>query len=362
MCAGTAAFDGEHFLSRGLGSFLGYQLLKDKICRDCNGRFGRELEEVFLRVSPVAVLREMAGLEGRKKHQKKPIFQERTRGHGPVKLIGTGAQGETPILWEPVGRTDGRPLRQIVFREPNGMVRPVPLPSKVQSKASLIDFLANEKLTGMQPIEFYPDPDDPAGFQKMDKLCAEVFGVKASRRLVEGGTPVNTRYDFAVPREYRRAVAKIGFHFFIKAFPEVTGFESEFNEIKRLIYVGGDPTRFVTEQVQQVPEAFLPLKSWAHVLYADWGQDYMRARIQLFAGLQLAGSQAGAKIKVTSGRGEEIFTDTVTAPLTWVIHLGKNRSGQRLGTRIQAFAAYAARRNGLDGEVRDIRVNGRDEF
>src|SRR5712671_1508930 len=111
MCTGSAALDDEHYLSRGLGNFRGYELLKNKICRDCNGRFGRELEDILLHVGPVAALREMVGLEGRKKHRKKPIFQETTRGYGPIKLVGSGAEGEHPILWEAVKGRDGRPLR-----------------------------------------------------------------------------------------------------------------------------------------------------------------------------------------------------------------------------------------------------------
>ena len=356
MCSGGAALDDEHYLSRGLGNFRGYELLREKICRDCNGRFGRELEDIFLHVGPVAALREMARLEGRKGHRKKPIFHEPTRGYGPIQLIGSGPEGESEILWEPVKGTDGRPLRQIVFRDRNGKILPIALPKRVQSKDGLIDLLASEKASDLKPVEIYPDPDDPDGFEKMASLCAEVFGLRATNRTISGGSQVNARYDFPPPPEYRRAIAKIGFHFFLTAFPELSGLESEFNEIKRLIYLGGDPTRFVTEKTQVLPAQLSPVTTWIHLLCADWEQDYLRARVQLFAGFRLPASKRGIKLKVITGDGREILTDTVAAPLIWVVHLAKNRSRQCLGTRSQAFVAYGSRRGGYDGEVRNLTV------
>lgn len=357
MCAGSASLTKEHFLSQGLGKFRGYEELDDKVCRDCNGHFS-SLEDILLHLGPVGFWRDRAGVKGQKKHRHKSIYEERTHGHEPITLIGAGAEKGSSIIFRPLEGADGRPMRQIVFEEADGGKRPVLLPKSVQSEDSLRRFLADHNLLGTEAPEFLPDPTDPGDYERMAAICQSVFGRHYSKRS-SGGAMVNTRYDFPPPPEYRRAIAKIGFHTFLKFFPEASGFEKEFDEIKRLIHLGGDrdPTRFVSEATQPMPAELLPIEAWAHVLYADWDEIYLKARIQLFAGLRLPGSGAGSKMKVSVG-DKEIVADSVESPLMWIVHLGRNPSpGHTLGTRAQAFVGYRACCDGCDGEVRNIQAS-----
>jgi hypothetical protein len=74
LCPGSAPFNSEHWFSRGLGNFRGFEELKEKICQDCNNLFGRELEDIFLHSGPEALFREIAGGNfGRKSHEKQNI-------------------------------------------------------------------------------------------------------------------------------------------------------------------------------------------------------------------------------------------------------------------------------------------------
>ena len=98
------------------------------------------------------------------------------------------------------------------------------------------------------------------------------------------------------------------------------------------------PPRFVSEATQPMPAELLPIEAWAHVLYADWDEIYLKARIQLFAGLRLPGSGAGSKMKVSVG-DKEIVADSVESPLMWIVHLrseslaGTHAGNQSAGVR-----------------------------
>jgi hypothetical protein len=50
----------EHRFPRGLGKFRGYKEPKEKICNDCNGRFGVELEDVFLHCGPTSSIADIS--------------------------------------------------------------------------------------------------------------------------------------------------------------------------------------------------------------------------------------------------------------------------------------------------------------
>lgn len=89
-----------------------------------------------------------------------------------------------------------------------------------------------------------------------------------------------------VSREYARAIAKIGFHFFIQYFPRFTGFEREFDAIRRFIYLG----EIDVERVTTVPDNFVrnlqhaTLRRWGHLLSAQADENGVEARMQFFAG------------------------------------------------------------------------------
>jgi hypothetical protein len=92
----------------------------------------------------------------------------------------------------------------------------------------------------------------------------------------------------SISDKYLRAIAKVGFHFFLKYFPHFTGLESELNDIKRYIYEGKADRSIV----RPVDEPFLRdlqqrgarLNKWAHLLSAESKETGIEARMQFFAG------------------------------------------------------------------------------
>jgi hypothetical protein len=89
-CHEVKVMSEEHYLSEGLGRFRNFESLDDRICRDCNSRCG-ECEEQFLRTSDVAILRNMLGVEGKKKRKNRKainVFMRGSAGLGPIEVLG----------------------------------------------------------------------------------------------------------------------------------------------------------------------------------------------------------------------------------------------------------------------------------
>jgi hypothetical protein len=59
------AMSAEHYLSEGLGTFAGCELLTGRVCRPCNTRIGDQTELQFLRSGQVGFFRWLLGIEGK---------------------------------------------------------------------------------------------------------------------------------------------------------------------------------------------------------------------------------------------------------------------------------------------------------
>jgi hypothetical protein len=88
---------------------------------------------------------------------------------------------------------------------------------------------------------------------------------------------------------YVQAMSKIAFHFVLAHF-HFTGFEPEFDDLKRFIYFGTGASRArIVEEVilpQLVPEE-ARLRQWSHILTAEFNSDGFFSRMQFFAGPRL---------------------------------------------------------------------------
>ncbi len=347
LCDGRARLNREHPLPRGLGNFCGQELLKEKICVNCNRCNG--LDDQLLHLGPVALLRRLTGIEG----GRRDIFYKSSYGHDPLVVTGAATPEEKPVRLEVQQGNEGLPLRHINFRNSSGETRVLPLPRELNSIERLQEYLSRSDLRDFRPVEFYPDSNDPDDFQRIADLCQQSYGRRFDKVRVDTGGVINAATQFAPPSAYRRAIAKIAFHFFLKVFPEATGFEIEFNEIKRLIIRGGNPLQFVLERRGKIPHSLHSLGPWAHILYADWGMDFLVTRVQLFAGFILPTSGVGLSWD-SHLDGTIVTTDTACNPLTWVVHLGRNPIPKSsLGTRATAFVAMRGLRD-FDGRAFDI--------
>jgi hypothetical protein len=237
LCDGTSPLSKrEHYLPRGLGNFRDDPRLVAKICDGCQARFAK-LEDIFLHNSPEAFFREMVGHLGRKHHRKKNIFYEPTMGISPLTIVGKHPNEEFEILWEPVGEGRCSPLKQIVVVGAEGSLR-LPFRPGVWTIETIQRLMRKSKIGQIRDAMFVSN--DPSETDEVQRLCAELVPAGSDRDvpLPPEGAQMEGQMLAMVSSEYLRAIAKIGFHFFLQYFPRFTGFEREFDAIKRFIYQG----------------------------------------------------------------------------------------------------------------------------
>lgn len=121
-------------------------------------------------------------------------------------------------------------------------------------------------------------------------------------------------------------------------FPQFTGFEPEFNEIKRYIYSGESDK----ERVKPTPEQFVlnlrnaTLQQWGHLLSAQADESGIEARLQFFAGPPVQ-------------------------PIIWKIEIGKNPSNFSQGV-CQAFIYYDDLNGEYQGERHELLPVGPEAY
>jgi hypothetical protein len=353
LCAGSAPFNSEHWFSRGLGNFRGFEELKEKICEDCNNLFGRELEDIFLHSGPEALFREMAGGNlGRKSHEKQNIFARGANKHPPVQVIGEDPDAKRDIMWEVGHNSEAKPQRQIVLVGPHGEVELIRLGAEPGSFHSGVpDLLKQKRDAGFKAERFFGDSEED--LRQIDALCSEIFSTEAAILQVgEPGQVIRARSAFMLSPAYFRALAKVGFHAFLFFYPNLTGLEPEFDSIKRFIYKGEEPNQFVWASTDPLISA-ADLATPAHAIACDWNQNSLDTRIQLFAGLEsgmriIAAAQGRAQVMTRQG------------DLVWVVRLGRNPSRLIFEDRRGAvFKYFKEPEGGHHGEIAELRGAGR---
>jgi hypothetical protein len=298
LCPGTSPLHPkEHYLPAGLGNFDGDVRLKDYICYDCQRRFS-QLEEVFLRNGTEAFFRKILGVQGRKKNSPKNIFVEPTLGLPPLTVKALHPASQHELLWEMRSDTEAYLMHQLVLRKDDGTLVHVPIrPGKIAHDLEAL----NSQWRDLQLLVCI------AGGSNEEEL-QQVIGEKLSQMPdapldVPEGHQIEGQMNAAISLPYVRAIAKIAFHYVLAMF-QFSGFESEFDEIKRFIYHGtGEPPARIVEDVilpEVVPE-HARLKQWSHILTAEFNKDGFFARMHFFAGPRLK-------------------------PFTWRVRLGANPS------------------------------------
>jgi hypothetical protein len=295
LCPGKAPLSkNEHYLPRALGNFKNNEPLVDRICDDCQ-KVCSKLEDVFAHNSSEAFFREMVGRVGRKKHkQKKSIFYEPTHGIPPLGMLGRYPGHNFEILWELIpdpanlGTRQCAPMSQLVLISKNGG-RTLRLPFR-QGKwtpGKIRQIAKSQGVTGEQIVAIANSDEEYLEIKALTDALAPQGKELDAAQLVTG---VGVAGEMKVPISelYLRAIAKVGFHFLLKYFSSFTGFEPEFDEVKRFIHAGKTDRPIV----RPVEEPFLRdlqqkgarLNKWCHLLSAQSTESGIEARMQFFAG------------------------------------------------------------------------------
>lgn len=247
----------EHWLPRGFGAFRGNSLLKGRICRDCNARFGRTLDQELIRTGHTGMTRQLLGISGRSGQPSANVFEYKA------------AQLEKPIEAESATIIPGQlvPI-QAIGRNTDGTLKSVQqrtLTIATTEGECMIVFprgwgakqlrAAAEArgLIGGRAIRAHAAPPETAAEFIASSLpvVREVFGsspidVYETKMDAPIGETEYRRVRFNLSREYARGIAKLAFHYFLWACPWIGGDEPEFEGIRRFVRDGdGDEHEFL---------------------------------------------------------------------------------------------------------------------
>lgn len=277
----------EHPLPRALGNFRGQLLLTDRVCRRCNQHCG-QLDEQLCRSGDPAFFRTFLGVSGRAGHAEMNPFYRGSSGGRPLEMVGISHDTGDEKALELVGPNAARELRcarlvaedgsAYIVRITDGMT-----PEEFRKRVSAIG------------IKFFKSAEITASSEEIPWVESLFAGFTMEGRPVWVQPPGPITYGpfavkFTVTDRYFRAIAKIGFHYFLTKFARFRGDEFHFSDIRDFI-MNGCPidqiNRYVTESREQFVyqlRAGQTLSVWGHILTAECDYTDFRARVQLFVG------------------------------------------------------------------------------
>ena len=286
----------EHYLPRCLGKFRGFEGLKNRICRDCNSEIGDLVERHFCRGGHVELYRKFFGIGGARRHTPSQPFTPSRTGSTPITLRAKLPGTDVPAAWEiSSGRQRVRLMSRLIVHDRAGSEHCIEINKAMMQDP---DLLRNElsrldaDLEGEIQCLTGPDTEE---VNRLTELLAEVFPQKKSRWEQRGpsGSPFPVRVELYSGLPLARAMAKIGFHYFLKAFPECRGSELHFSGIRDFIKTGANArgpaqiAQFI-QMRSSTEDIVAPLElssEWCgHILVAGMTQSRYYAWAEFFKG------------------------------------------------------------------------------
>jgi hypothetical protein len=324
----------EHHLPRALGNFKGYVPLADRVCQRCNGICG-QLDEQLCRSGSEAFFRKFLGVSGRSGHEDVNFFYRGSSRGGRLEMTGTNHDtGEEKEL-ELVGPDSVRELRCVKLIAEDNSERTVTITDGMTPE----DFRKRISALGIKFFKHAYISAAPEEIPWVESLF-EGFKMEGRTEWSQPSGPIMygpLTIKFTVTDRYFRAIAKIGFHYFLTKFPRFRGDEPFFADIRNFI-IKDCPLDEVPHHIKYSREPFVyqlragdRLSAWGHLICAQSDYNYFGAKIQLFVGPE-------------------------TRPNVYTVPLGKNPSPIHYSEAYGDFFAYypPEDRGDYDGEVTEL--------
>ncbi len=290
-CGQELELSKEHYLPRCLGNFRGYETLDDKICGTCNNSF-KQIEEQFCRSSPEGFFRERLEIKGRKRGKKISPFQRGSAGAPPLMMKGKFPGEDFEILWQFNPGTRGVDhMRQIILFTENGDTRIILIPDDMKDPSQLREKIkeVGEELgvERFKEARIFAPESEIAWINYLLSHLQRDSEIEWSRSPEKGR--ISTATTVTVTSKYFRALAKIGFHYFLKRMPKFHGSEDTFADIKNFIKQGGidDVDNVVSGSLDQISteitRGMRPVH-YCHLLATGVNDQWLISKLQFFLG------------------------------------------------------------------------------
>ena len=166
----------------------------------------------------------MVGRVGRKNHKGKNIFYEPTFGIPPLAILGKHPGHDFEILWELVpdpenpGNRRCAPMSQLVFISDDGKALRLPFRPGRWTAERIKTVLEKSGVKGDHIVALGSTDEEHAEMKALTDVLAPAGKEREVPPLVDGAD-IAGEMKAEISEKYVRAIAKIGFHYFLKYFP-----------------------------------------------------------------------------------------------------------------------------------------------
>jgi hypothetical protein len=229
-------FSKEHHLPRCLGNFRGYVTLNDRVCVGCNGKC-KTLDEQLCRSGGESFFREYLGITGRKNQEKANPFYRGSSGGGRLGMEGTSSVDGRTVSLE-LEKGEVRELRHVSLITRDGKQHLIPIPVGMTPEEFKVRF-DRLQIERAKHAHVYASADEIPWIESL----LGTLKFEKNVQWEDGSEPIqykNVVINFTVTERYFRAIAKIGFHYFLSTMPQFRGDEKCFEDIRNFIMTEGD--------------------------------------------------------------------------------------------------------------------------
>jgi hypothetical protein len=287
----------EHPLPAAFGEFEGAPMLEDRICGGCNTERLGLLDEQLTRSGPEAILRKFFGVKGRSRNEKVNPYYRGSAGGKRLKMRAFDSSLGEEIELEQLEGYEARQLCQLIVTEDSGSKHYLPLSEKLRTPEALreaIEKLAIKTLA-TATVRLICDAQEREWLEPLiltlwpkASFGEPVLGAKTFEKAV---------IEMQCTDRYFRAIAKIGFHYFLTQFPQFHGSEPCFAEIRGYITTEGQPLLIANDFILRRETPLLgemnggarPVGWFGHVLTAEIRRGVCLAHLHLFVSAEYRG-------------------------------------------------------------------------
>jgi len=231
------------------------------------------------------------------------------------------------------GTSTIRELRQILIKDENGKIHPIPVPETMDTP---VDLKRAIKQKGLIKYKLFSVLCEKHELKHIEHILSELIPPNKKIVLLEpktSGCSIPAKVQSIITEKYFRAIAKIGFHYFLKQFPRFSGSEREFEPIRKFIKSGiGNIESFVNFNSGHIIKDFargLTPKNFMHILAIDKNHKVI-VKIQFFLG-------------------------PWNMPGTWVVNIGMNPSKILFTEGVShCYVYFDSKTKGFDGEMSKV--------